>query len=119
MLYGVLIACCNAIEEEYEFCMVQVIEVLRAPNGTQLQNEFDCPIASLTNEIFIVEPINIIQPVSIVHLCSDSCKISTTYNKTRQLEREQVKLSKEQAIFKHDPSNNLYCINIFCTGNYQ
>lgn len=97
--------------------MVQRIQLVQTPTTTQLQQGFGCPIVSLTNEIFIVKPINIIRPVSIVHLCSGLCKIRKC-RKVQNFEREQVELYEEQVVFELNTSNNLYCINIFCTGNY-
>ena len=90
-----------------------------SPTGEELCTEYDCPIVELTNHLVIVNPSIVIGPVSIVHLCSNTCKMIDTFP-VRLYEREQVldQTDKSKAVFKHDLNNRLYCFNIYCTGNY-
>ena len=88
-----------------------------SPSGEQILTEFDCPVIELTKKLFLVSPVVIMGPISIVHLCAGTCTISQEPS-TRLYEREEVALTSTQLVFKHDFSNKLYCYNIYCTGNY-
>ena len=98
--YGVLLAIVQAQESLGSMCVVQKLETLEAIDGSALLTEFDCPILNLTSELFHVSPFNIFKPVSIIHICSSTCRMINATN------------------FVHDFSNGMFCLNIYCTGNY-
>ena len=86
--------------------------------GDEICNEFDCPLVELSQNIFIVDPKVIMGPVSIVHSCTQTCQVYREPS-TCSYEREVVSVADAtQVVFKHDLSNRLYCINIYCIGNY-
>lgn len=97
--------------------MIQQLEQQLSINGDEIITEFDCPVVESTNRLLLVPPTSIMGAVSVVHLCSGSCKILHELS-SRLYERETVTLSNRQVVFKHDFTNKLYCINIYCTGNY-
>ena len=80
-----------------------------------ITDDFECPLLSLTNTVYLV-PANSIRiqvAVSIMHQCTNTCKFTeTAVNRT--IEREQVNVDNRSLVFKHDWSNDLYCLNIFC-----
>ena len=76
-------------------------------------DEFDCPLLALTNTVHLVPPNSIHVAVSIMHQCTNTCKFVETAI-TRRIEREQVDVHNHSLVFKHDWSNDLYCLNIFC-----
>ena len=90
--------------------MVRLFEVITV-DDEQITNEYSCPLALLTREFFIVPTLDIIAPVSVVHECTTSCKIIQSDSAIRLIEREEVELN--QHVYKHDVSNELYCINVY------
>lgn len=56
--------CAVAVETDknLHFCIVRLLEV----QGS-IRDEYDCPIAILSNEITSVLPSTILRPVSIIH----------------------------------------------------
>ena len=106
------------IPADQDICVVRCFQIQKAPNGEQIKNEYDCPLVLLTSEFITILPSEIIGPASVVHACSNTCRIIEG-RRTRLIERETVELNRQtQLVYKHDISNKLYCINIFCTGNY-
>ena len=98
-----------------DMCIIRLFEIQNS-----LVDEYDLPIAILTNELVSVQPLEVMKPVSIVHLCSSSCKL-VSRSATRLIERENVELSNApdyQLVFEHDISNQLYVVNNYCIGNY-
>ena len=81
------------------FCIVQLLQTMTDMNGTVMLTEFECPILSLEPTLFFVESYHVCKPISVVHVCSPTCRMNNQK-------------------FIHDYTNNLYCFNIFCTGNY-
>ena len=99
-------------------CAIQVLEEQLSPNGDKIVTEFDCPIATITKQIFFVSSTYIMGPISVAHLCSETCTILQIPS-SRVYEREEVTLcNSKHVVYKHDFDNKLYCINIFCIGNY-
>ena len=79
--------------------MVRKFERILTTDGTALTNEFDCPLLTLTSDVYCITPSLVCRPVSIVHECGTSCHFLN-------------------GKFIHDYSNFMFCFNIFCTGNY-
>ena len=75
-------------------------------------NEFDCPLLDLTTNIYCVDPRVIQSPVSIIHMCNESCRFITAPELT-QIERELVSRDSKLT-FVHDALNELFCVNIYC-----
>ena len=69
-------------------------------SGTPLLTEFECPLLELTPHLYTLPTTSIISPISVVHVCSNSCKI---------IEHTYV----------HDFSNCLFCLNIYCTTSTE
>lgn len=93
-------------------CIIRLIEM-----QDSLVDDYELPIAILTNEFVSVHPLQVSKPVSIVHLCSSSCKL-VSRSETRLIERENVERT-DTLVFEHDISNQLYVVNNYCTGNYS
>ena len=70
--FGVLAACFNVQGEGISYCVIQLFESVDT-FGTQVINEYDCPLLSLTCLFRCVSPHSIIQSVSIVHECTPTC----------------------------------------------
>ena len=66
--FGVLAACFNVQGEGISYCVIQLFELVDT-FGTQVINEYDCPLLSLICLFRCVSPHSIIQSVSIVHEC--------------------------------------------------
>ena len=80
-------------------------------NGDAIVKDYDCSLLTLTANITIISSSLVIQSVSIVHECTSTC-VFTTLPNIRTVERERIELA--QLIFKHDWTNMLYCLNIYC-----
>ena len=80
----------------------------------QCINDFDCPLYTLTNEIYIMPVSSLIKPVSIIHSCTELCKFTDNLSFVHK-EREQV--ARNELLFLHDFSNNTFSYNIFCASN--
>ena len=107
------------VEANEKFCLVRILDLQTTPSGQQVTDECDCPLAILTDDIIIVSPLMITQPISVVHACSSSCKIIQSNGRRSMLEREEIEVNKRnQVTYRHDVSNKLYCVNIYCIGNY-
>ena len=97
-----LLSCGRIIQNKLAVCIVRKLELQTTGDGVPLLTEFKCPQLLLTNDLYIFPTSIIRRPVSIVHVCSDSCKFTTI----------STVLS-----FTHDLSKNLYCLYIYCIGN--
>lgn len=106
------------LETNEKLCLVRPLH-LQNSSSQAVRDEFDCPLAILADEIIVVPPSSIIRPVSVVHACSTSCKFVQSGSRVSMFEREELEISrKNQVTFRHDVLNKLYCINVYCTGNY-
>ncbi len=76
-----------------------------SPLSDFITNELDCPLLTMTDNIFILESVAIGNAVSIIHECSNSCKF-VSQQCPRNIEREQCLTS--QIEFQHDYSNSMY-----------
>ena len=97
--YGVILTIVQSKESLEGMCLIQKLEKMWVIDGTVMLTEFNCPILTLTPHLFLVSPSHICKPVSIVHICLNTC---------------QMIISS----FVHDFNNKMFCFNIFCTGNY-
>ena len=87
-------------------------------SGNEICNDFECPLLELSRNIYVVDPKAIMGPVSIIHSCTETCKVYQEQS-TRHYEREVVTVSyAKSVVFKHDLRNRHYCINIYCINNY-
>ena len=74
-------------------------------------NDYECPLVSLTKNIFTVDCNQVKRAVSLVHDCTDTCTFEER-DSSRRIER---KLTNEKALhFKHDWCNMMYCLNVYC-----
>lgn len=97
---GILLACGRIVDNKAEVCLIRQLQFQNTVNGTPLLTEFDCPIAILTTNSYIVQTTSIHSPVSVLHVCSDTCKFAS-----------------DTSIFTHDLTNNVFCYNVYCIGN--
>ena len=89
------------VSNNLEVCIIRELHPQTAGSErTPLLNEYNCPLLLMTSNLYILSTSRINKPVSIIHVCSDMCRMDTTYSK-----------------FEHDLSNKLYCYNIYCIGN--
>ena len=108
--FGVLAACFNVQGEGISYCVIQLFESVDT-FGTQVINEYDCPLLSLICLFRCVLPHSIIQSVCIVHECTPTCMVKHVTT-TSQVERLSVRSQKR--MFVHDFGNTLYSFNIYC-----
>ena len=110
---GILSACFRD-KDGLSYCIVQLLQPMDVL-GTQVSNEFDCPLLSLTDVFRCVPSKCICHSVSVLHECSSSCCIKTT-NRSTVIERELVQMS--QLVFEHDfKTSTIYCFNVYCMNN--
>lgn len=100
-------------EELLRYCLIQEMQLMTSFDGETLLNQFDCPLLTLTNRIFAVHPDCILTTVSVVHQCNSSC-VFVEKPCISNVERECV--SQKSLVYQHDWSNDMYCLNIFCTN---
>lgn len=79
--------------------------------GQPILNEYDCPILSLTNLLYCIPSHCVSHAVSVVHECTHTCTFVSS-STTKKIEHEDVQSSF--SLFKHDWSNKMYCLNVYC-----
>ena len=107
-----LVAAIGLLKPPKQYCVVQKLECMRA-NDEPIVNSFDCPLLTLTDQFYAILPKCIVSPISIVHQCTDTC-IYVQKSAPCNIERESI--PQNFTVFDHDCTNNLYCLNIFCTN---
>ena len=80
-----------------------------------VHNDLDCPLLILTQNLSFISPTKIECPISVVHECSETCSFHQSTTFTTYIEREAVNTNK--VIFKHDWSNDVFCLNVYCMSN--
>ena len=110
MEYGILSACISVMADksaqpEQRYCILQELEELR------INNEFDCPLLSLTNNYHFVIPEIVFTTVSILHQCTSSCKFIT---KSSFLNFEREQISQSRLTFQHHLADRMFFLNLFC-----
>ena len=104
MDHGRLLGCFSMFGSRY--CLVRLSEAITTDEATVLTVHLSTLLT-----LFIVCPSTFVShSVSIVHQCTDSCKISrrdTIY----QVEQEQLELPS--LVYTHDWSNTMYCLNVY------
>ena len=100
-------------ERQLSVCLIQVMEPMTALEGDAICNELGCPLLTLTKTIRAVHPNCVLSSVSIVHQCTESCIFVEMFS-TACEERESV--LRKSLVYQHDWTNDLYCLNIFCTN---
>ena len=86
------------------------------PGGIPLINELDCPYIEQSDRYEVVPSTFILGSVSLIHTCGSSCTF--TYNQKTTIEREEVAVKHFRTV-KHDYSNNIYFINLYCMNYYS
>ena len=82
--------------------------------GSIINNELDCPLLEESHRCEVVPSISILDSVSLIHECGDSCEMQK--NMAACMERENVTVCNRKTI-KHDQKNKFYCFNIYCMHN--
>ena len=106
--YALLLACFS--KDNRCYCIVREMQVINI-NSEPIRNDFKCPLFFMTSTINTIEPLSVTTCVSIIHECTDTCLFAETTS-THRVERENTE--KRQLTFKHDYTNNCYCLNIYC-----
>ena len=114
MKYGLLLACCKNSDGN-KLCLIRGLEFLSSPQGDPITNECDCPLLMMTHIIFTTKSSAIVNAVSIIHECGDTCKF-VTKQWPKNIEREKLYLSS-QIEYEHDFGNSMYYLNIYCTNS--
>lgn len=105
--YAQLLTCFECDDRYY--CIVKPFHLITVLHE-KVCNEIDCPLLEKENRIKVIRSRNIIRAVSIVHQCTNTCSFTATLM-TKTVEREDVNSQNVQ--YKHDRSNNMYCLNIY------
>ena len=113
MEYGQLKVCFTATSTSNNYCLVQLFE--KATDGTDydqpIANEQNCPLLFLTKVLKVVPSQSILSAVSFIHQCGSSCKFQNRMY-SRKVEREDIQV--DGLILKHDWTNTMFCLNIYC-----
>lgn len=108
--YGQLKACFTPTSTNNNYCIVQLFE--KATDGNQpIVNEQNCPLLLLLKVLKVVPSHSIRSVVSVIHQCGNSCKFEAC-KYSRKVEREDVQI--DGLILKHDLTNTMFCLNIYC-----
>ena len=111
---GDLLSCVSISNPSLNLFVLQKLAPLTSASEEPYVNEFHCPLLKLTNDLYVIPVLSVIKPVSIVHSCTNSCKLVDNVTPVH-IEREPVACSK--LVFLHDVCNSTFCYNIFCTSN--
>lgn len=111
--FGLLLACFYDSRSRASYSLIRLLQKVDS-FGVIVNNEFDCPLLTLTDLVYLIESISIHYAVSVVHECNNSCTYVTS-SVTTVIERETI--TKSVLSFKHDPSNRMYCLNIYCMSH--
>lgn len=84
---------------ELSGCIVWELEEVLGPDGKNVLTHLECPLLTLSRNVSFVSSNLVVKTVSIVHLCCSTCSIV-------------------ESLFCHDYTNDLFCLNIYCIGNY-
>ena len=102
-LYGELLLCGE--RDSSPFC------IIREFHDLAVANEYDCPLLTFSHDLRIIQPNTVTTAVSICHECTDSC-VFIDHHGPYMIERDTV-----CRIYKHDWSNQLFSLNIYCTNH--
>ena len=60
-----------------DICVVKKLQQQLNTDGTPFLTEFECPVLVQTEDLYVCDASTIYSPVSIVHICSSTCTISS------------------------------------------
>lgn len=104
-----LLSCFKELESGNAYCLVRPLQYMRVEAA--IENEFNCPLLTLSGFVYCIPAKCVKRSVSVVHECSNTCTFVSSVASNR-IEHEDIDVSA--VVFKHDWSNNLYCFNIYC-----
>ena len=107
--HAILLACVTTGGRQ--LCIVRNFERVEC-NGEPVMNDLCCPLLTLSPNMRCVSPICVHAAVSIVHECT-TCHFVETHPPCL-VERELVPSTHTNLTYKHDWSNNFFCVNIYC-----
>lgn len=110
MLYGIFLVSFRSMDGR-SVCVLRGFESITTPGGEVLTNPIECPLLLLTHVVLMVKPSEIARTVSVAHECGSGCEF-TVMQTQRRVERDSIPQQKLE--YKHDTSNLLYCLNIYC-----
>ena len=118
MQYGILLICgtCDTKNrhDTTDFSIVRKLEPMCTADSEPILNYVGCPLLSLSSELYIISPANVLRPISVVHECDSSC----IFGEEEVLQDiEHVRTTCKIRTFQHNFINKIFCFNIFCTGN--
>ena len=82
---------------------------IKDASNTPIVNDRECPLLTITQHIKAINTNAILSAVSIVHECTDDCKIMST--RKTIVERENVTIPDGYHV-EHDYSNDFFCLNV-------
>ena len=107
--YAMLLFCITF--KSRALCFVRLLEQMDF-NGEDVLNDYDCPLLTLTSNIVTIPSCKVEASVSIIHQCTSSCTF--VLSPVGQIvERENVS-NAGSLTYKHDGTNTLYCLNVYC-----
>ncbi|SMN02232.1 hypothetical protein SPONN_626 [uncultured Candidatus Thioglobus sp.] len=109
--YGLLVASVSLQQSREQYCLIQMLEPVCVDNEPITDN-LECPLLTLSNNFYAVQPQCIQTSISIVHQCTHTC---TFIDKSSSLHVErEVVLRTHLFLNMIGASNNMYCRNILC-----
>ena len=97
--------------DESSLAYVHLMKKIKDASNTPIVNDRECPLLTPTQHIKAINTNTILSAVSIVHECTDDCKITTT--RKTIVERENVTIPDGYHV-EHDYSNDFFCLNVYC-----
>jgi len=104
----------SVASKDTTLCFVRLLERMDI-NGEDVINEYECPLFMLTPHIVAIPSSNVQTYVSFIYQCSSSCTfVQSTMGRT--VEHETI--NTRHLTYKHDWTNTLYCLNVYCTNQW-
>jgi hypothetical protein len=97
--YGVLLSCMKLEKDDSSVCIVRELKE-QYNNGHVSLNEFECPLLTLTMDLFVIPSTSVYSSISVPHICTSSCTFTSDFTS-----------------YNHNFSNLSFCYNIYCMNN--
>ena len=110
-----LSACVQHTFTNTSYCVIQKFQEVLA-GGSPILNEMECPYMLATHNFEVVPSCHIHKSISLIHECSDTCKLQEAT--TTLIERKKVSITGTK-ILQHDATNDMYFLNVYCVNNYH
>ena len=70
--YALLLAC--VAKDHHRHCVIRSLEMMTFQNDP-ITDEFECPLLTMTDNVFMVPPNSVEAAVSLIHQCTQSCPV--------------------------------------------